>query len=1001
MKNILTILFLFICVAANAQLIKFSELPSASTLGGTEIVPAVQSGDNRKISLNQIKTFVWDLSPTIATNDTIGFVIVRRTSDGKIFKRSVSSILGGQFWPLTGSANLTGNVTIDGDGTRDLNIHSLNSFNLESTGAISFITALGGDLEIGSSGLYTASGSNVFFSATALGTGDVVFGANDDINLNANDDLLLNGASGTTNQVITNTDGHASWGNLSTIGATVFWPLVGGTPTLGGNFVMDGNSNDLEYNNLGEFSAVSGSGENVTIESAHPTPGSSSRIRLNADEGVTQILGIDVLMDAVDELQFRGTSITLGDGTAGPGNFRFLEDSDNGNNYIGWVAPATLASDQEYTWPSSFPASNGYVLSSTTTGTLSWTEAGGADGGYATIEDEGSAVTQRTTIDFQGAGVSVADVGGETVVTIPGGGGSAYNTIEDEGVAETQRTTLNFAGSGVSVADVGGETVVTIPGAGGGGANWPGDNIFDVKDYGADPSDASSDLAAFQAAWDDAAAIKNGKVIIPAPDEGDFYILDDTWEWLPAAGESQVWVNVEMMGGEAYSIHYTGPDDQPVIRAAGLKSSIVIGLKIQIDAGISGVQVMQIITSSTYPSSTGCTFTNFRFSLGDGIDNIGIQTNDGAHNGDISHYEFQNIAVYGGGDPFGASIAGQYAFLNVGTNTLAMSWKGGFVAECDRIYSNKNRAGTFRGNGSVSFMGMGGSNNNIDYQFAWEQTYFITGGRYENGNKHILVTDGGYLQIVMTGYVVKGYDATADIIELQRACGLSMNGVQINNNDTGHTYNPIIKLNASTSNRNGLITITNCGFQIPVGTNIPYTQTGNTVWTATIYNTSRMEGVNTIGPLLNLENVPVNAGMTFNTITVGNVTTGEDQLDSYTIPANTMNADGSYIAGTFSGTVANNANVKTFRLKFGSTTIATRTTTTPTIGQGWKITFECIRTGASAQKCNVDFSGSDGVASAYYVATTEAHSGTIAVVLTGEGTATNDIVKQTRNFQIR
>lgn len=45
-------------------------------------------------------------------------------------------------------------------------------------------------------------------------------------------------------------------------------------------------------------------------------------------------------------------------------------------------------------------------------------------GGYATIQDEGTPLTQRTTVNFAGAGVSAADSGGITVVTIPGGAGS-------------------------------------------------------------------------------------------------------------------------------------------------------------------------------------------------------------------------------------------------------------------------------------------------------------------------------------------------------------------------------------------------------------------------------------------------------------------------------------------------------------------------------------------------------------------------------------------------
>jgi hypothetical protein len=40
----------------------------------------------------------------------------------------------------------------------------------------------------------------------------------------------------------------------------------------------------------------------------------------------------------------------------------------------------------------------------------------------------------------------------------------AYDTIKDESTTLTQRSTLKFAGDGVTAADSGGETVVTIPG---------------------------------------------------------------------------------------------------------------------------------------------------------------------------------------------------------------------------------------------------------------------------------------------------------------------------------------------------------------------------------------------------------------------------------------------------------------------------------------------------------------------------------------------------------
>lgn len=46
-----------------------------------------------------------------------------------------------------------------------------------------------------------------------------------------------------------------------------------------------------------------------------------------------------------------------------------------------------------------------------------------------TVEDEGVALTQRTTINFTGAGVSATDSGGKTVVSISGGGGGSGNVV--------------------------------------------------------------------------------------------------------------------------------------------------------------------------------------------------------------------------------------------------------------------------------------------------------------------------------------------------------------------------------------------------------------------------------------------------------------------------------------------------------------------------------------------------------------------------------------------
>lgn len=49
-----------------------------------------------------------------------------------------------------------------------------------------------------------------------------------------------------------------------------------------------------------------------------------------------------------------------------------------------------------------------------------------------TIEDEATPLTQRTNVNFTGAGVSCIDSGGKTVCTISGGGAGSANVVEVE-----------------------------------------------------------------------------------------------------------------------------------------------------------------------------------------------------------------------------------------------------------------------------------------------------------------------------------------------------------------------------------------------------------------------------------------------------------------------------------------------------------------------------------------------------------------------------------------
>jgi hypothetical protein len=71
----------------------------------------------------------------------------------------------------------------------------------------------------------------------------------------------------------------------------------------------------------------------------------------------------------------------------------------------------------------------------------------GTGGGYATIQDEGAGQTQRTILNFTGAGVSCADDTTRTTCTIAGGGASTFDGIG----SGTNTTAAMVVGAGASL----------------------------------------------------------------------------------------------------------------------------------------------------------------------------------------------------------------------------------------------------------------------------------------------------------------------------------------------------------------------------------------------------------------------------------------------------------------------------------------------------------------------------------------------------------------------
>lgn len=130
---------------------------------------------------------------------------------------------------------------------------------------------------------------------------------------------------------------------------------------------------------------------------------------------------------------------------------------------------------------------------------------------------------------------------------------------------------------------------------------------------------------------------------------------------------------------------------------------------------------------------------------------------------------------------------------------------------------------------------------------------------------------------------------------------------------------------------------------------------------------------------------------------VGNTAATETSLYTRTITANTLSTNGDRIVFEASGTFANTASTdKQVLVKYGATTIFNSNALNITTTQYWSIHGVITRTGATTQKCTVDFISSDAAlrSSTFYITAAETLSGNVTLDIRGKGTNANDVVFQ-------
>lgn len=94
--------------------------------------------------------------------------------------------------------------------------------------------------------------------------------------------------------------------------------------------------------------------------------------------------------------------------------------SDGAGNYIFYIAPGLYTVQVSSSITSTLSQSVMVPVAPDSTGKI---PSSVLPSSYATIQDEGTPLTQRDTINFTGAGITCTDSGGVTACDVPGGGG--------------------------------------------------------------------------------------------------------------------------------------------------------------------------------------------------------------------------------------------------------------------------------------------------------------------------------------------------------------------------------------------------------------------------------------------------------------------------------------------------------------------------------------------------------------------------------------------------
>jgi hypothetical protein len=134
---------------------------------------------------------------------------------------------------------------------------------------------------------------------------------------------------------------------------------------------------------------------------------------------------------------------------------------------------------------------------------------------------------------------------------------------------------------------------------------------------------------------------------------------------------------------------------------------------------------------------------------------------------------------------------------------------------------------------------------------------------------------------------------------------------------------------------------------------------------------------------------------TFTGFTANTAGGADTTLDSYTVPAGKLVANGDTLWFEAFGTFAANGNSKTLEVRFGSSGVYVIFVQSSTLsGVDWEIKGRVMRVGATSQQASVTIIAGTSVAANYTSGLDQTLSGTVAFSIVGASSGSGDIILQ-------